>query len=124
FGKCDAKSTDLKGSASILHVPTGLFVSGAGGQRQLEGTAGGPYVGPDLTWWYVSGGISQNFFGVGKTVLFGEYMDSRGGLEQSQFLTGNSESDADGYDPNTVFSSSSTVNMWGVGITQHIDAAA
>ena len=124
FGKCDVKSKELKGSASILHVPTGLFVTGAGGQRELEGVAGAPYIGPDLKWWYVSGGISQNFFGVGKTVLFGEYLDSRGGLEQSQFLTGTSATDADGYDPNTAFITSSQVNMWGVGITQHIDSAA
>jgi len=124
FGKCDVKSSEIKGSASILHVPTGLFVSAAGGQRELDGVAGGPYVGPDLRWWYVSGGISQNFFGVGRTVLFGEYLDSRGGLEQTQFLTGTAASDASGYDPNTVFASGSTTNMWGVGITQHIDAAA
>ncbi|MEZ5818189.1 MAG: hypothetical protein R3D44_14000 [Hyphomicrobiaceae bacterium] len=124
FGKCDVKTADLKGSASILHVPTGLFLSGAAGQRQITGVAGAPYIGPDLNWWYLSGGISQNFFGIGKTVLFGEYLDSRGGLEQTQFLTGTSATDANGYNPNTVTASSSTVNMWGVGITQHIDAAA
>jgi hypothetical protein len=124
FGKCDAKSKEIKGSASLLHVPSGLFVTGAGGTRELDGTAGGPYAGPDLRWWYLSGGISQNFFGMGKTVLFGEYLDSRGGLEQSQWLTGTAATDADGYNPNTLYATSSSVNMWGVGITQHIDAAA
>jgi len=124
YGKCDVKSSEIKGSASILHVPTGLFVTGAGGQREIEGIAGAPYIGPDLRWWYISGGLSKNFFGVGKTVLFGEYLDSRGGLEQTQFLTGTSATDASGYDPNTAGISSSQVNMWGVGITQHIDSAA
>lgn len=124
---CDVKATDLKGSASILHVPTGLFVTGAGGQRELSGSFGIPapltaYAGPDLTWWYVSGGISQNFFGVGKTVLFGEYLTSKGGLEQASFLS----TTANNYLFNEVGTgtSSSEASMWGVGITQHIDAAA
>jgi|LNFM01.1.fsa_nt_gb hypothetical protein len=124
---CDVKAIDIKGSASILHVATGLFVTGAAGQREIDGSFGAPaagtaYAGPDLTWWYLSGGISQNFFGVGKTVLFGEYMVSEGGLEQSAFLsTANNN-----YRFNQVNSGTSTseVNMWGLGITQHIDAAA
>ncbi len=124
---CDVKSTDIKGSASILHVATGLFVSGAAGQRELEGSFGIPaaataYAGPDLTWWYLSGGISQNFFGIGRTVLFGEYLNSEGGLEQSAFLsTANNN-----YLFNEVQTGTSTseVNMWGIGITQHVDAAA
>jgi hypothetical protein len=123
YGRCDVKSSDIKGSASILHVPSGLFVSGAGGQRQVEGTGDAPYVGPDLRWWYISGGLSKNFFGVGKTVLFGEYLDSRGGLEQAQFMAGTSDTNT-GYLPNTGLTSSSQANMWGVGITQHIDSAA
>ncbi|MGE0768350.1 MAG: porin [Hyphomicrobiaceae bacterium] len=137
-GNCDVKSSDIKGSASILHVPTGLFVTGAGGIRKLDGenspgNALTSYDGPDLGWWYVSGGISQNFFGVGKTVLFGEYLESKGGLEQAAFLGNTTNTsvtggvtNSTGYVSNTLAtgSSSSTVNMWGVGITQHIDAAA
>ncbi|MGD9804750.1 MAG: hypothetical protein AB7E81_08135 [Hyphomicrobiaceae bacterium] len=126
LNNCDVKATDLKGSASILHVPTGLFVTGAAGKRELDGQAiaGDPtssYVGPDITWWYLSGGISQNFFGVGKTVLYGEYLNSQGGLEQSAFVTANAN-----YVNNDAFagSSSSEAQMWGVGLTQHIDAAA
>ncbi len=34
---CDVKSTEIKGSLSILHVPTGLFVTGAAGNRELSG---------------------------------------------------------------------------------------
>ena len=57
---CDTKVTDLNGSASVLHTPTGLFVTGAAGKRELSGTttalastgaggaiAVGPYAGPD-----------------------------------------------------------------------------
>ena len=86
---CDSRSSEIKGSASLLHVATGLFVTGAGGNRELDGGAI-PYVGPDITWWYVSGGISKNFFSSG---LNGAWADTQ-------------------------------VTQWGVGVTQHIDAAA
>jgi len=108
---CDAKTSDLKGSASILHVASGLFLTGAAGNRELDAVG---YVGPDLKWWYLSGGISQNFFGVGKTVLYGEYIESEGGLEQANFISAGVM--GDWFD--------SKVTQWGVGITQHLDAAA
>jgi hypothetical protein len=115
---CDAKSSDLKGSASILHVPTGLFLTGAGGTREVSGDrlAGdrtSRYTGPDLKWWHLSGGVNKNFFGIGNTVLFGEYTQSEGGLEQSTFLAGNAPAWAN-----------SDMTQWGLGINQYIDAAA
>ena len=121
---CDVKTTDVKGSASILHVQTGLFVTGAAGKRELSGSNAGTlattYSGPDLKFWYIAGGISQNFFGVGKTVLFGEYSNSQGGLEQGAFL-----GTAGGYTNNVgVTSTSSEVTHWGLGVTQYVDAAA
>ena len=123
---CDVKAADLKGSASILHIPTGLFLTGAAGKREISGNqspaAGTAYAGPDLTWWHLSAGISQNFFGIGKTVLFGEYTQSEGGLEQTAFLTSNT-----GYNNNldgNALRSSSEVTQWGLGINQFVDAAA
>lgn len=35
---CTVTVSDLKGSASVLHVPTGLFVTTAYGRREIEGT--------------------------------------------------------------------------------------
>ncbi|MGD9804757.1 MAG: porin [Hyphomicrobiaceae bacterium] len=119
---CDAKSSDLKGSLSVLHVPTGLFFTGAAGSREVDGSLGPvntEYLGPDLKWYFLSGGISKNFFGIGNTVLYGEYLESEGGLEQNAFLTNNAN-----YNNNTVISSNSEVNMWGLGITQNLDNAA
>jgi len=110
-GVCDGKTNDLKGSASILHVSSGLFLTGAAGSRELDAAG---YVGPDLKWWYLSGGISQNFFGVGKTVLFGEYIESEGGLEQASFISSGVMGEWD----------DTKVTQWGIGITQHLDAAA
>ncbi len=121
---CDAKATDLKGSASVLHVPTSLFLTGAAGKRELDGSGASAvsvYAGPDNTFWYLSGGIAKNFFGIGNTVLYGEYLSSEGALEQQAFLTKSTT-----YNNNTVDTgrTSSEVNMWGLGITQHVDAAA
>ena len=124
---CNVKTTDLKGSASILHIPTGLFVTGAAGKRELEGNftssnLNTAYIGPDLTWWHLAAGISQNFFGIGRTVLFGEYTQSEGGLEQTSFLSAN----ALNYNFNqaNTGATSSEMTQWGLGVTQHIDAAA
>jgi hypothetical protein len=112
---CDAKTQELKGSASILHVASGLWLTGAGGQRQVDG-AGSAGV-PDLTFWYLAGGIRKNFFGFGDTVLFGEYYESKGGLANAAFLT-NTASGLVGGD------TSSKATEWGLGINQYIDAAA
>ncbi len=133
---CDLKSTDIKGSLSILHVPTGLFVTGAGGKRDLEGGGPRPLVGggppfdfttnptPDLNWWYLAAGVSNNYFGIGRTVLFGEYAQYKGGLAQAQFVA-----NTGGCQPLTgsirhSCTDDSKVTQWGLGITQHIDAAA
>lgn len=50
----------VSGSASVMHVPTGLFLQGTAGQIQNEGTT-------ETNVWYVSGGISQKFNSLGKT---------------------------------------------------------
>ena len=117
---CDTKVKDFKGSASLMHVPTGLFLDGAAGNRTINSSTGGPggnqgYTGPDLRFWYLSGGVSKNFFGIGSTVLFGEYGEHKGGLAQTNFLAGTT---------NYATNVDSTVTQWGFGIVQHIDAAA
>jgi len=120
---CDIKSTEIKGSLSILHVPTGLFVTGSAGNRELSGSfniASGPYVGPDVRYWHIAGGVSKNYFGLGNTVLFAEYGEHKGGLAQTSFLAGTT---ATVHCAGAV-NCDSTVTNWGLGITQHIDAAA
>jgi hypothetical protein len=110
---CDVEVTEWKGSASILHVPTGLFLTGAYGHREIDGRfAATRYTGPDLDNWHISGGVAKNFFGIGNTVLFAEYSGSEGGLEQAQFLGGTANW------TNTEFT------HWGLGINQYIDASA
>jgi len=115
---CDSVATEIKGSASILHVPTGLFLTGAAGSRELSGlrVAGAvatDYTGPDATFWQLSGGVAKNFFGIGNTVLFGEYGEGEGGLEQADHLGGIA--------PRWV---GTEFTHWGLGVNQYIDAAA
>jgi len=123
---CDVKTSDLKGSGSIMHVPTGLFLTLAAGNRELSGTQNGTaataYAGPDARFWWLAGGVAKNFFGIGNTVLFGEYGEHKGGLAQAAFIGGSAHfnnctvSSAPGCD--------STVTSWGLGVNQYVDAAA
>ena len=128
---CNVKVADVKGSGSILHVPTGLFVTGSAGNRELSGNqsvAGGVnsrYAGPDIRYWHIAAGISQNFFGIGKTVLFGEYGEHKGGLAQDAFL--NARTQFNNCTVATVAANpncDSTVTNWGIGLVQYVDAAA
>jgi predicted porin len=96
--------TQIKGSASILHVATGLYLAGAY-LNQDNDTAGVK----DTTLWYLQGGISKNWTGLGNTVLYGEY-----GQVDDPVLTGACAGTICGV----------TSEMWGLGIVQHIDAAA
>jgi hypothetical protein len=118
----DPDARKLQGSASILHVASGLYLTGAYARQEYRGntagelntfTGGGLVAGeqrPDSTMWYLQGGISQNWFGMGRTVLYGEYSRFDGGADG---LTVSGDS---------VFNSE--VSLWGVGVVQHIDAAA
>jgi hypothetical protein len=108
---CSRKESELKGSASILHVSSGLFVTAAAAKREVDAatTLGALNENHDENFWYVAAGIRKNFFGFGDTVLFGEYS------EHDDFLRRN---------VNFSNVASSNVTHWGVGINQYIDAAA
>jgi hypothetical protein len=88
--------SQVKGSASVLHVATGLYLTGA--YVNQDNDASGV---PDTTLWYLQGGVSKNWTGLGNTVLYGEYASIEDALE----------GDADSA-------------VWGLGVVQHIDAAA
>jgi hypothetical protein len=90
--------TSVKGSASILHVGTGLFLTGAYVNQDYEAAGFN-----DTTLWYVQGGITKNWTGLGNTVLYGEYGNVENGLGSAV---------------------SSEANVWGLGVVQHVDAAA
>ncbi len=100
----------LIASGSILHVSSGLFLTGAY-INQDNDTAGRP----DTTLWYAQAGIAKNWTGLGKTVLYGEYARVEGGAENFS---------NPGFAVTGIPAISTTAEVWGLGVVQHIDAAA
>jgi predicted porin len=89
------------GSASILHVASGLFLNGMYGQEEDDQTGRfGGAVGTDNSGWGISGGIARKFNPIGTTsieVRFTEWDSAAAGVNPTSY---------------------------GVGISQNIDAAA
>ncbi len=101
---------EFKGSASIMHAPTGLFVGGAWVHREFDASPNtNPFQQNDFTYWYVRGGILAKVFSIGKTSIYGEYSNA---------------DDAFGVTNGGIAISSSEMDTYGGGIVQHIDAAA
>jgi hypothetical protein len=108
---CDKEIKQLAGSTSIRHMPTGLFFTGAAGWRETENyqfAIAGPTFSSDSSFFYLSAGIARNFFGLGDTVLYGEYSEWKGV----------------GADVNVAILDDDKLKHWGVGVVQHVDAAA
>jgi hypothetical protein len=112
-----------------MHVASGLYLTGAYAVQSYNGTSPGERCGfvfapagcnaltqnrEDSTFWYLQGGISQNWTGLGRTVLYGEYgqfNDGANGLFTAAAPAGDTLWDTQ-------------VTFWGIGIVQHVDAAA
>ena len=113
-----------QGSASVLHVATGLFLTGAYVNQSYNGTSaselnqftnGGLVLGenrPDTTFWYLLGGVSRNWTGLGNTAFYGEYGRFEGGADGTLIPVVLTEL------------TNTEVSFWGIGVVQHIDAAA
>ena len=121
-------------SASVMHIATGLFVSGTWNQYEYHGT--NPHEifdldpdrqRPDTELWWVDVGIQKNWLGIGATTFYAEY----GRVDDG--ITG-LIADPGGAGP---FLSSGLVPLgaegvvvdsemewWGLGAVQKIDAAA
>jgi hypothetical protein len=101
--------SQVKGALSVLHVATGLYLTGAYVNQDNDN-----YL-RDTTLWYLQGGVARNWTGLGNTVLYGEYANVEDGF-QSLFRTGSGGVDYIG--------GRSDATVWGLGVVQHIDAAA
>jgi hypothetical protein len=109
FTNCDKEVTQLAGSASIRHMPTGLFFTGAAGWRETDNAVvSGDTISFDSSFYYLSAGIARNYFGLGDTVLYGEFSEWKGVGQSTYGLA----------------AEDTTMQHWGVGIVQHVDAAA
>lgn len=109
------------GSASVLHVSSGLFVTVAGGSRDWPDTPLNPI--PLLGESYVYGktGIFQKWIALGKTSLYGEYYHVWDvGLPSGTVIPDNLGNPFNVCDARC----NEEASAWGVGVVQHIDAAA
>ena len=112
------------GSAGVMHVPTGLFLNGGGGQIDVDAVTGECWSGgvggaavncDDPYFWYVTGGISGKWTSLGATTIFGTYYHSD-----------NNNTGGDGLDNLGVDLADDNFESkyWGIGIAQDIDAAS
>ncbi|MGE3067041.1 MAG: hypothetical protein AB7K67_15765 [Hyphomicrobiaceae bacterium] len=114
------------GSLAFMHVPTGLFLQGhymavdfnAGGLSGYWGQANTNR--KDANQWMVQGGIAKNWFGLGNTVLYGEYIQNNdwgaGTGAGINYTTA-------GFATTTGLTDTG-MRIWGLGIVQNLDAAA
>ncbi len=105
---------ELKGSGTILHDPTGLYLHGAFVHRKLDGIGFADVNGsdrPDFSTFYLQSGIRTALNSLGKTTLFGEYGESHDGV------TGLADPGA-----GIARITSSEGQIWGLGIEQDLDA--
>ena len=123
---------ELAGSASIMHIPTGLFVFGAFSSSENNDTgAVGAFTGtqaPDMDSWDVSVGIQKEWWALGETTLWGGYTRSNDGI--AGFTRGNGT--WDGFIPAGDLASvtedtqmtGAQVDKWYLAADQHIESAA
>jgi len=119
---------EVRGSISVIHVPTGLFVNFAGVHREFDLASKS-----DFDYWYVAGGIYRKFFAVGKTSIYGEYSQGSGALDglvagtngagTINLAAAPSGSPTGAPGLAGVFTASD-ITEWGFGVSQDIDAAA
>jgi hypothetical protein len=103
--------SQVKGSASVLHVPTGLFLQGTYLTQDNDEKGS-----DDTTLWQIQGGIAKNWTGLGNTVFYAEYANVSDAFGQVQVVGGVGNVVARFDDSDT--------DIWGLGVVQHLDAAA
>ena len=115
----EADLSDVRGSASMMHMPTGLYLSVAGGIRDdRSGVVGS---GDDARFYFAQLGLKRQFLSYGHTTIYGEvgtYKDyTVGRLLQADLA------EDQGY-ANWGKVTDSEVRRWGAGVEQSFDSAA
>jgi hypothetical protein len=106
------------GSASIMHVATGLFLNGSYAVIKDENKASGFN---DASIWSVQGGIEQKWFALGKTTLYGVYVES----DSDQLVKSGAVNNASSFGlAASGLGVNAKVSTWGIGFVQGVDAAA
>ena len=135
----DVSCNELGLSGSLMHTATGLYGFGAYGRkvddnRKLLTNAAGTVAQPlrkDDHFYYVQGGIEQKFFPVGKSTFFGEYYSGDFAAPNTTPVpgvtgssTGRSAAAGAAFTGSSGYVTNSTVEMWGIGFNQNVEAAA
>jgi predicted porin len=107
----------VKGSISVLHIPTGIYASFMAGERMWDKVQAGA-LNKDATFYYIQAGITKRFFDVGATTFYGEY----GNYDNQGVGAGYTSAPTNGSAVGRI--TSSNVDRWGVGFTQAFDGAA
>lgn len=116
-------------SASVLHIETGLYASGAYGRLHDAGLDDlyGTNVDEDTSFWTLQAGIERKFFPIGKTTIFGEYFSlDRGAGFSTSSSTGvisavNIASLFNGASGAGYRVASSEIRGWGLGVNQNLN---
>lgn len=100
----------VTGSASLLHMPSGIFLSmAAGWMEDLDSYLNRP--GNQNMYIYAKSGLQTSITPLGQTVFYGEYYRI--------------DKDVNNCIPGCWYPGIDTTSeMWGAGVVQHIDAAA
>lgn len=109
------KGSEWGGSASVLHVDTGLFATFAYGEAELARTVIGAGNDNKYTNWNIQAGIQKKFNPLGATTVYGEYFQGDFGLA-TVTSSGSKVSSSN--------VAGSDVDVWGLAAIQTIDAAA
>lgn len=127
----------IQAGASLMHTPTGLYISAGGGQSEdhnlqaafqqrsgLLGLANRPGGDPKSGSWYVQAGWEASLSTLGKTTFWGQYVAHNVGLgvlgSLVQTLAANDPINSLGQ---TALLGGSNATAWSLGIAQNIDAA-
>ena len=97
-------------AATIMHMPTGLYVYGGWGRQQFNdffNATGKITLVPEeaSSTWFIQPGIEHKWLPIGKTTIFGQYRHDDPGTNPGKTIEG-------------------SINFWQGGVVQNIDAAA
>ena len=124
----------VQASASMLHVLTGLYLSGGGGiindanaaQALLARTNGNQGSGDgEHNFWWVQGGWQAKLNTLGNTIFWGQYQETKTGLGSASSIvqTVAATDVLNSLGAAAVIRGTNTT-AWGLGVSQRIDAAA
>jgi hypothetical protein len=122
----DSKCAELGLSASIMHLQTGLFVTGAYGHRNDENRSRAvPGTRERDEFYWIAGGVEQKFTPLGKSTFYGEYLQGYYGAAINSTGAAPGVSVARSAAPLGLTGNiaSTDISVWGLGFNQNVEAA-